>query len=237
MISFYLFLFLFLFISQNPSFSADVHRDIPQRKADPPKLKPIPVLPRITHRVFFNIDLDGEDAGTIVFGLFGEIAPMAVENFRSLALCNKGKGKITGKDLCYKGSKFHRVYPNYFMQGGDFTHGDGTGGESIYGEHFKDESFEVPLNRTMLLAMSNRGKPDSNGSQFFINTGKLQWLNNKHVAFGMVLEGRDIVERIERRGTYGGIPTESITISDCGEHPLKPEDKEIHYVRYDLSIS
>jgi peptidylprolyl isomerase len=152
-----------------------------------------------------------------------------VENFRVLATCSRSSpGVLTGKPLCYKGSKFHRIIPHFGLQGGDFSHGDGTGGESIYGGRFPDESFDVKFNRPFMVAMSNAGK-DSNGSQFFITTVKAQWLDGKHVVFGMVLEGRDHVEESERWGTYGGKPQGSVEIVNCGEEPLKPEDKQVHY--------
>jgi peptidylprolyl isomerase len=115
-----------------------------------------------------------------------------------------------------------------FFSGGDFSHSDGTGGESIYGQVFEDESFDVKHNRPMLLSMSNRGR-NTNGSQFFINTVKTQWLDGKHVAFGMVLEGEDVVKEMEKRGTFGGKPTVEIRITDCGETKLLPDDFEVHY--------
>jgi cyclophilin family peptidyl-prolyl cis-trans isomerase len=114
------------------------------------------------------------------------------------------------------------------IQGGDYTNGDGTGGESIFGERFLDESFEVKFNRPLMLAMSNSGR-NSNGSQFFITTVKTQWLDGKHVIFGMVVDGEHTIKKIEKTGTYGGKPKSVSTIVNCGELPLEPEDKEIHY--------
>lgn len=185
-------------------------------------------LPEITDRVFFDISINGIKIGRISFGLFGKTAPKAVANFLSLALCDSGSGVITGKPLCYRGSTFHRIIPDFAIQGGDFTHHDGTGGESIYGGLFEDESFEVNFNRRYMLAMSNRGR-DANGSQFFINTVKTQWLNGKNVAFGVVLEGHKVVDEIEKHGTYGGKPTADIAIVDCGKEPLQPDDKLPHH--------
>jgi peptidylprolyl isomerase len=185
-------------------------------------------LPEITHRVYFDISIDGNDVGQVVFGLFGSIAPKAVENFHSLAVCSKGYGALTGEKLCYKDAIFHRIIPDFGIQGGDFTHHDGTGGESIYGGRFEDESFIVKHNRPFLLSMSNKGK-NTNGSQFFINTVKTQWLDGKNVVFGIVLEGKAIVQEIEKTGTYGGIPRSVVRINACGESPLKPEDREVHY--------
>ena len=120
-----------------------------------------------------------------------------------------------GKPLHYKGSGFHRVIPQFMLQGGDFTNGDGTGGESIYGEKFADENFVFKHGTTGLLSMANSG-PDSNGSQFFITTVKTPWLNGKHVVFGKVLDGYDLVEQIEKLGSGGGEPSKPVTISDSG---------------------
>jgi len=174
------------------------------------------------------VTIEGELLGRIVFGLFGEVAPKAVLNFSSLCKCDsKGKAPITGKDLCYKKSIIHRVIPNFIIQGGDYTHGDGTGGESIFeGNTFEDESFAVKHNRKYLLSMANdgKGKPNTNRSQWFINTSKTQWLDGKNEVFGMVLEGRDVITAIEENGTYGGTPTVQIIVSDSGSLPLKPED-------------
>jgi peptidylprolyl isomerase len=196
------------------------------KKAIPPKMDPIPTLPVVTHRAYMDISIAGKPAGRIVFGLFGDIAPKAVENFVSLCNCDKGKAAVTKKDLCYKKSKIHRVIPNFLIQGGDFTHGDGTGGESIYGEPFPDESFAVKHNRRYLLSMANdgRGKPNTNRSQWFINTVKTQWLDGLNEAFGVVLEGLDTIIKCERVGTNGGGTLEKIIIEDSGSLPLEPED-------------
>jgi peptidylprolyl isomerase len=179
--------------------------------------------------VYFNIEIDGESAGKIVFGLFGNNSPEAVENFLALAKCNKGNGAVTGKSLCYKGSSFHRIIPNFGMQGGDFTHGDGTGGETIYGARFEADMKElVKFNRPYMLAVSAAKRQAS--SQFFITTVKAQWLTGKHTIFGTVLEDRsNVVDEIEKYGTYGGKPKAKVTIVSCGEEPLRPEDKEPHY--------
>lgn len=181
-------------------------------------------LPVITHRAYFDIEIDGEEEGRIVVGLFGDVAPKAVENFMALCKCDHGKGKLTGKDLCYKGSKIHRVIPNFMIQGGDFTHGDGTGGESIWGGYFEDESFQVKHNRRYLLSMANSGKKDSNRSQWYINTVKTQWLDGKDVVFGMVLSGKDVITEIEKTGTHGGLPRSEIVITRSGSLPTESED-------------
>ena len=184
-------------------------------------------LPLVTERAFLDIVADGKPLGRIIFGLFGEIAPKAVENFVSLCKCNKGKAPLTGKDMCYKGSIIHRVIPNFYVQGGDYTHGDGTGGESIFeGNAFEDESFAVKHNRKYLLNMANDGRHrrNTNRSQWFINTCKTQWLDGLNEAFGFVLEGIDTIIEIEKLGTFGGTPTAKIEIKDSGTLPLEPED-------------
>ena len=187
-------------------------------------------LPVVTHRAYIDIEMNGEKLGRIVFGLFGDVAPKAVENFVALCQCDRGKGKITGKDLCYKGSKIHRVIPNFIVQGGDFTKGDGTGGESIWGGYFEDESFQVKHNRRYMLSMANSGKENSNRSQWYINTVKTQWLDGKDVVFGMVLSGKDVITAMERLGTQGGVPKANIIIADSGSLPVTPEDATPRYI-------
>lgn len=191
-------------------------------------------MPDVTHKVFLDVEIedDAEGSGRIVLGLFGEIAPKTVENFRSLCACDKGNAKITGKPLCYRGSTFHRVIPSFMIQGGDFTHGDGTGGESIYGgQMLEDESFQVKHNKKFLLSMANSGK-DTNGSQFFINTVKTSWLDHHHVVFGTVLEGHEVVSAVERQGTFGGKPRKKIVIKDSGELPMEGGTVEKIYVSH-----
>jgi cyclophilin family peptidyl-prolyl cis-trans isomerase len=176
-----------------------------------------------------DVSINGEDAHRLVFGLFGTLAPKTVENFKQLALCQAGHlSSQTALPLCYKGSKFHRVVSHFGVQGGDFTHGTGVGGESIYGGRFQDESFQVKFNRPYVLAMANNGR-NTNGSQFFVTTVKAQWLDGKHVIFGTVLHGRSFVDEMESYGTYGGTPTHEMVIVDCGTEPLHESDKEPHY--------
>ena len=174
-----------------------------------------PMKAEVTNKVYFDVSIAGEPAGRIVMGLFGKDVPKTVENFRALCTGEKGEGKL-GVPLDYEGSAFHRVIPQFMLQGGDFTAGNGTGGESIYGMKFADENFKYHHTVPGLLSMANAG-PNTNGSQFFITTVPTSHLNGRHVVFGRVVDGMDVVKKIEANGSGSGRTRGLIKITEAGE--------------------
>lgn len=159
-------------------------------------------------QVYFDVEADGQPIGRVVFKLYNDIVPKTAENFRALCTGEKGFG--------YAGSPFHRVIPDFMLQGGNFTAGNGTGGKSIYGGKFPDENFKKHHDRPGLLSMANAG-PNTNGSQFFITTVPCPWLDGKHVVFGEVVDGYDIVKKVESLGSPSGATKARIVVAKSGE--------------------
>lgn len=169
-------------------------------------------------KVFFDVSIGGAAPKRMTFELFADVVPKTAENFRALCTGEKGMGQ-SGKPLHYKGSKFHRVIKQFMCQGGDFTRGDGTGGESIYGAKFEDETFNGKAGKHTgfgCLSMANAG-PNTNGSQFFICTVDTPWLDGKHVVFGNLVDGADVLRACEAVGSSSGATSKDVIVADCGQ--------------------
>jgi len=165
--------------------------------------------------VYFDIKMDDQPVGRVTFELFANIVPLTADNFRALCTGEKGVGG-SGKPMHYKGSIFHRVIPGFMLQGGDFTTGNGMGGESIYGSTFNDENFNLAHTEKYLLSMANRGR-NTQGSQFFVTTAVTSHLDGKHVVFGRVKTGHDVIDTIESVGSRSGSTSRRVVIVDSGQ--------------------
>jgi len=181
----------------------------------------------VNPRCFFDLVQNDEKLGRIVVELFADTCPKTSENFRALCTGEMGVGSLTQKQLWFKGSIVHRVIQGFMCQMGDFSKGNGTGGESIYGGIFDDENFDLPHDSRGILSMANRGA-HTNGSQFFILFGPQTHLDNKHVVFGKIVSGNDVIDRIEKALTdIKDRPIDRITVAKCGELQMKRRHVEV----------
>ena len=188
-----------------------------QSKSSP---KDLPENPPITHKVYFDMTEGGESIGRITIGLFGSVVPKTVENFRQLAISED-------PEFGYTGSIFHRIIPQFMLQGGDYETGQGYGGKSIYGGKFNDENFTLKHDRPYRMSMANAGR-NTNGSQFFMTTVVTSWLDGKHVVFGEVIDGRDVVDYIEKVKTArGDKPVKEIKVEKSGEIEVEKSEEKI----------
>ena len=169
-------------------------------------------------RVWLEVEVGGRAVGRVVCELRADVVPKTAENFRALCTGERGVGR-RGKPLHLKGCVFHRIIPGFMCQGGDFTRGDGTGGESVYGAKFADENFALKHTGPGILSMANSG-PDTNGSQFFLCLESTPWLDGKHVVFGQVVSGKEVLKKMESAGTKSGKTKERVVVVDCGEEEL-----------------
>lgn len=173
--------------------------------------------------VFVDIETPEQDLGRMVFELRRDIVPKTTENF--LKLCIGGSGKTTnGLDMWYKGTPVTRILPAYYLQGGDITQGDGTGGESVFGAKFDDENFLLKHDSRGILSMANEGQ-NTNGSQFFVTFAPCPWLDGLHVVFGKLVMGRDVLNNLETLGTTSGSTIEKVMVVNCGVVETAEEDK------------
>ncbi|BAM39762.1 putative peptidyl-prolyl cis-trans isomerase taCyP [Theileria orientalis strain Shintoku] len=179
------------------------------------KYEEVPQVPqpeathKITHHVHLGVQTDNNPQETLVLGMYGDLVPKTVKNF--LAFCTGTE--IEGKSYSYVNVPFHRIIPNFMVQGGDIVNKNGTGSLSIYGESFEDENFTA-LHKRHVIAMANRG-PNTNGSQFYITTVATSWLNGHHVVFGELVEGEYVLQAIEATGSQAGMPRKTTLIKSC----------------------